>query len=567
MNNNNYIKNTAILFISMAITKIIGALFKIPLANLLGGTGMGFFSTAYSLYSPVFALTAAGVPTVIMRITAQSIVAGRNEYAAAVRNTALWLFAAIGFVGSVLVAVLSAPFAEYIACSPMSRISIICISPAVAICCVASVLRGYYEGMANVVPSAAASVAEAASRAVFGLGMSYGVVFAAKQCFFHSKPFLGILFSSEQQAYEYVLPLAAAAAISAVTLSEIFGLAALVIADRRIKREKNTVHFSRRDICVKLIKETAPIAAYALIMNCVSFVDLITVPKTLSLCAGANYDYFNSTFSDVLPFCGGMEGLPNFMYGSYTGIAMSIFMLIPSFAGMTEKTMTPEIAAAWAKKDYHTLANRINVLYKSCALIGCPACFGGAALAKPIFTALYPNRTAEVSVCVNAFFVLCAGGLFIVIASASFGAFQAINKAHIPLLLMTICVAIKLMLNPLLVSVPQLNITGASIASVLVYTLVTIISVTLLNRFMKEKIHLIRAISLPVLCSAACGLSAYLVYHLVGKSLGSFVSVLVSGFCGGIIYVILLIFSGFFHISNTINQKRKIFFKNPLKKC
>ena len=41
-----YLKNTAILFVSMAITKIVGALFKIPLANLLGGTGMGYFSTA-----------------------------------------------------------------------------------------------------------------------------------------------------------------------------------------------------------------------------------------------------------------------------------------------------------------------------------------------------------------------------------------------------------------------------------------------------------------------------------------------------------------------------------------
>jgi len=58
-----YIKNTAILFAAMAITKIVGALFKIPLANLLGGTGMGYFSTAYGLYSPIFALTAAGVPT------------------------------------------------------------------------------------------------------------------------------------------------------------------------------------------------------------------------------------------------------------------------------------------------------------------------------------------------------------------------------------------------------------------------------------------------------------------------------------------------------------------------
>ena len=71
MTEKKFIKNTAILFVSMAITKVVGALFKIPLANLLGGTGMGYFSSAYGLYSPIFAITAAGIPTVIMRTTAR----------------------------------------------------------------------------------------------------------------------------------------------------------------------------------------------------------------------------------------------------------------------------------------------------------------------------------------------------------------------------------------------------------------------------------------------------------------------------------------------------------------
>ena len=53
---NTYVKNTAILFVSMVISKIIGAVFKIPLTNILGGVGMGYYSTAYSLYTPIFAI-------------------------------------------------------------------------------------------------------------------------------------------------------------------------------------------------------------------------------------------------------------------------------------------------------------------------------------------------------------------------------------------------------------------------------------------------------------------------------------------------------------------------------
>lgn len=47
--------------------------FKIPLTNILGGIGMGYYSTAYSLYTPVFAMTAAAVPTVIIKAVADNI--------------------------------------------------------------------------------------------------------------------------------------------------------------------------------------------------------------------------------------------------------------------------------------------------------------------------------------------------------------------------------------------------------------------------------------------------------------------------------------------------------------
>ena len=107
--NKKYMKNTAILFASMTITKIVGAVFKIPLANILGGTGMGYFSTAYGLYSPVFALTAAGIPAIMMRLTAQNIAAGRPENALRTRRTALALFSVLGLAGTLVVAPHSLP--------------------------------------------------------------------------------------------------------------------------------------------------------------------------------------------------------------------------------------------------------------------------------------------------------------------------------------------------------------------------------------------------------------------------------------------------------------------------
>lgn len=563
MTGKSYIKNTVILFISMAITKIVGALFKIPLANLLGGTGMGYFSTAYGLYSPVFALTAAGVPTVMMRITAQSLAAGRNEYAAAVKKNALVLFSLIGLAGTLCVLIFAAPFAEYIACSPESTPAVMCIAPAVMLCCTACVLRGYYEGMSDVVPSAAAAVAEAASRAVFGLAAAFAVLFSARDCAESGRLFFGRMITSTDEA----LPFAAAGAVLAVSISELCGLITLILSDRRHSRlcAPCRASFSRREIYIRLLKEAAPIAASALVMNCVSFADLLTVTRTLTSSVEANSAFFTQNFSGILPFCGGLEGLPNFMYGSYTGIAMSLFMLIPSFAGMTEKTSSPAIAAAWEKQDGALLSENISMQLRACSLIGCPACFGAAALAEPILRMLYQSREAEVTVCLQSFVILCMGGIFMVLSGAMFGIFQAVGKAHIPLILMVCSVAVKLVLNPILISVPELNIAGAAVSSVAGYVIMTTGACVALHRIVPSVGSVLRAVFPAALCGALCGAAARISYNFFSANAGHTISVILSVGTGVFVYVILLILTGNFRAGGIIKRKIEKNFKNPLK--
>ncbi len=544
MNSNKYLKNTAILFASMTITKIVGALFKIPLANVLGGTGMGYFSTAYGLYSPVFAVTAAGIPTVMMRLTAQNIAASRPENALKTRRTAMLLFSLVGLGGTLIVALFSSFFAEHVACSPESTLAVIAISPAVMLCCIASVIRGYHEGMSDVMPSAAASVAEAVSRAIFGLAFAYGVIFWVKYRFENGLDVFGKDYASYEEAYSTALPYAAAGAILAVSISELCGLISLLISDRRSRTA--TVHDSvpperMRKIAVRLLKEIVPVAASALVMNCVSFVDLLTVTRTLKSSALANSDYFLREFGGILSSCGGLDGLANFMYGSYTGIAMTMFMLIPSFAGMTEKTAIPEIAAAWERKDIHAAAVGCCTLFRAAATIGFPACVGAVVLGQPLLSMLYSSRAAEVSVCARSFVILCIGGMFMIIASALFGVFQAVGKAYIPLLLMCGSVAVKAGLNPLLMSIPQLNISGAAISTALGYMLMAVAGVALLKKHLSPEIRIFHCVKTPLVGSLACGATALCVHRVLLKGSGSPFCVIISVICGAIVYGLLLI--------------------------
>ena len=65
-----FIRNTAALFTAAFISKALGAVLKIPLGNILGGEGMGYFTTAYSIFTPVLSFVCAGIPTILTRSVA-----------------------------------------------------------------------------------------------------------------------------------------------------------------------------------------------------------------------------------------------------------------------------------------------------------------------------------------------------------------------------------------------------------------------------------------------------------------------------------------------------------------
>ncbi len=570
MTNKTYIKNTVLLFMAMAVTKIVGAIFKIPLANILGGTGMGYFSTAYGLYSPIFAVTAAGIPTVLMRLTAQNIAAKRYNNAVKIKHVAILLFSAIGAVGMCLIWLLSSLFANHIACSPKSLPAILFIAPAVLFCCMASVYRGYYEGSFNVIPTALANVTEAVSRAIIGLVASYGILLYARYCFENGSSFLGTNYNTYSDCYETALPIAAAGAIMAVTLSEVCGLIALIIHDRlkgkkTIPDDNNSSTDSTKQILKQLILGIIPIAVFALVMNCFSFIDLITVTRTLGDSLNEHADYYSREFADIFMSGVSHEQFANFAYGSYTGIAISLFMLIPSFAGMSEKTSLPEISAAWEKGNDVLLCNNTATLFKATALIASPACFGAAAMARPILTMLYPSRTAEVDICTDCFVILAVGGIFMVLASSISGFFQAIGRADIPLWLMSFAVGIKAIINPILISIPQINISGAALSTVFSYFIVTVTGLII----MRKKISIGRCL-LPVLriamCGICCAISAKSVSVLLADYLEQPILTIISIFLGGVVYGLSLILTGVFRTSPIIQSEKQKKYRKGLEK-
>ena len=569
---NDFVKNTALLFISMLITKIVGALFKIPLTNIIGGVGMGYYSTAYSLYSPVFAVTAAAVPTVIVKAVASSCRYSDNIHLGRVIKTAIILFGGIGLTGTVLMLAVCKPFAHFVAGSPESFICIALISPSVLICCISAIFKGYYEGVCNMGPSAFSNILEAVSRAVFGLSASYIAISYGMDCYNKGLPIFGKIALSDTKAMEYILPYAAAGAVLAVTISEFVSLICLTIKFRTDKTRPPIRLFKPKDysfkaIAKKLISDSIPIALGMVAVNLYSFIDLITVPRCIGFAIYDNAAYFTDTMGNIIKEQGGSLRLSGFLYGSYTGVATTVFMLIPSFTAGFGRSALPEIAGSYARGDKKSFNKRLSVVLKSNFLLGFPLYMGLAALCEPVLYLLYSSRPGEAGVSVLPLFILCIGGIFYTLAGTFFGVLQVIDRGDIPIKLTLISAAIKLILNVFLITLPEINITGAALSTVVSQGAAALLGYLAIENVTRSEFNILKSMASPLISGILCAITAYIVYSNTALLDNSVIRLAISVLAGGIVYIISVTLTGGLPVKRLFKRKSlkksPVYLKNP----
>ena len=165
-----FIKSAVTIATGGFIAKLIGALYRIPLTNLIGGKGIGLYQLVYPVYCLLLTVSATGIPSSIAKLVAEKI--GKNQSPASVFKTAMKLFLSVGFVGSVLMAV----FAPVLANAQGSK-SVVAgyyaLAPSVLLVSALSVFRGYFQGKNDMLPTALSEITEQLVKVALGLIFAY----------------------------------------------------------------------------------------------------------------------------------------------------------------------------------------------------------------------------------------------------------------------------------------------------------------------------------------------------------------------------------------------------------
>lgn len=542
-------QGAAVLGISMILVKIIGALFKIYVLRQIEGTGSGYFNTAYNYFSPIYGLAIGGLPTAISKIIAKFEVQHRYRDIKKTLRLSMSLFIMIGIVGSLFMGLFAYPFVK-MSGADGALYATISVAPALFFLCITSALRGYYEGLRNMRPTAVSEVVEVIAKVVFGvvllwITMSVGLSQAESGSVFGNPVPSG---ASEDYILNMIMPYAAAAAIWGVTLSCVAGMVYMLIVYKLkgscITKEQlvqSPKPHPWKPIVKSLIKIAIPISLGSFVLNLATLIDTMSVTNLMNLSFKNNFDSINSIFGSLVPAVSFNEndfGL--FLYGSYA-YAFSIFNLIPAFTGVFGKSALPNVVNSFESRDRAGLKRNIQTTLRLSSMIAIPAGIGLFVLAKPVLTLLYPGNVIETEIAAPAMQIMGIAIIFLGILTPAFNVLQAMNKVYLPVMLMIIGSVIKIAVNVSTIAIPSVNIKGAAWGTLACYLFIVVVSIYKIQKIAKTGLDYVSMFIKPLIAGVLCGITAFIVYRATSGISGS-IATLAAIAAAVAVYVIVLVF-------------------------
>lgn len=473
----NYLHGAAILAFGVVIMKILGAIYKIPLGNILGDTGYAYFLCAYNIYSVFLTLATAGLPVALSRMIAEANTMNRPNQVRRIFSVAWWTFFVIGAVCTLVMALFPGQLASALN-NPSAELSILALSPAVLLVCLTSAYRGYCQGHENMTPTTVGQVLEVLAKVAVGLLLAWYLTSTAQS-----------------------LPVASAGAIFGVTIGSLVALIYMFAVKRRYYgsgHDGSDVPESRMSVLRTLLRIGIPITLGSSVLSLINLLDS-------GLCMGRLQDAAGFT-----------ELAATELYGVY-GKAQTLYNLPASFITPLTISVVPAISATMAMR-HSSDANRIaENSMRIAVVLALPMGVGLSVLAEPIMSTIYPGSNEQGPELLT---IMGIASFFVCMALMMNAILQASGNEKYPIYSMIAGGIVKIAVNWVLVGNPEINIVGAPIGTLCCYAVMCVMNFAFMCRCLPKKPSLGRILIRPAIACAAMGLSAWAVYGLGYRFLG-----------------------------------------------
>lgn len=488
-----FLHGAVILTVGAMLSKIIGALFKIPLTRLIGPEGAGHFNAAYNIYIVLLNISSTGLPLAISRLISEADALTQTDDIYSIRRVSLRLFLLVGSICSIGMFVGAELLAGWLR-DPEAKYAIRVLAPAVLFVCISSSFRGFFQGQQYMTPTAVAQVLEAMSKLVIGIA---AVLVARSQ--------------------NWSIPRIAGAAITGVTLGAVLGSAYFYLQYQKTRRigSSQSKSICMADTALRILRLAVP----------------ITIGAT-------GLQIFNTIGSGII--LGRLQdklgydlSLASSLFGIYT-MAQTLYLLPSALIQPLTISIIPAVTESLTLDNRSDARKKEESALRITAILALPAGVGLAVLAAPIQRLLYGYDDFTISIAGPTLMILgiaSVGYCLILITNAIL---QAHGKAAYTVCSTVVGGVTNLLVTSVLVSNPKIHILGAAFGTAVYCSVALGCNVLFIRTLIHDPPHILAQLAKPVAASFIIAFLAGAIFSWLNSTAVTIVSAV-------IVYIILVV--------------------------
>ena len=511
----NFLIQGSILAVAGIIVRLIGMVYRIPLARKIGDNGNGYYNAAYSIYSILLIMSSYSLPTAVSKMVSARLAKGEYRTSTRIFRAAMFHATIAGMAGFCALWFGADYFASQIIRMPYSSYALKALAPTIWIMAYLGVLRGYFQGHSTMIPTAVSQVFEQVVNAIVSI--------VAASMLFDVGVKSNLVFHDTEYSYAFGAAGGAigtgAGAVTALVFFMLLALAYRPTMRKKARRDRGDKVESYRGISQALFATIIPIIISSAIYNISNVVD-------------------NSLFGHVMEKLG-ESNLTASQWGVYMGRYHLLFNIPVAIANSLSSSLIPTLSRAMTERNRRQVHARIATAIRFSMIIAIPSAVGLTVLAEPVSDLLFSGMDNTMLIKMMA--VGSSAVVFFSLSTVSNAILQGINRMNMPIINSAISLAIHIGVLYVMLKFFHMGIYSVVYANILFAALVCLLNAISIARYVKYRQELLKTFLIPALASAAMGGAAWGTYQLCIKAGNNSVSTAAAIMVAVIVYFVLLI--------------------------
>lgn len=487
----NFIVQGSILAVAGIIVRLIGMLYRIPLANKIGDDGNGYYNAAYSIYSILLIMSSYSLPVAVSKMVSARLAKKQYRNSVRILYAALFYATIAGFLGFAALWFGADYFATVVIKMPYSSYALKALAPTIWVMAYLGVLRGYFQGHSTMIPTAVSQIFEQLVNAVISILAAVSLYDIGVKS--------NLVYGSDQYAYAFGAAGGAigtgAGAVAALLFFLMLTTGYRSTMRSRAKKDRSGAVESYGAISRALFLTIAPIILSSMIYNISTVVD-------------------NSIFGNVMTDLKQGDRIASDwgVWGKYH----LLFNIPVAIANSLSSSLIPSLSRAVAERSRKQVLSRVASAIRFAMIISIPSAVGLTVLAYPISNLLFAG--ADNTMLTKMTMVGSVAVVFFSLSTVTNAVLQGINRMRVPIRNSAIALVIHVGILYGLMYGLKSGIYSVVYANILFALTVCILNGLSIGRALRYHQEILKTFLIPTVASGIMGAAAYGVYQLVYRA-------------------------------------------------